>query len=165
MTQRPRQGGRDSPGTHEKIISDDCTLDSTEDIPVPLTAKRLHQGKWHTADDLYHIITNSKDVNEDVPPVDKSKCYLLVNNQRNMSRLASGNNKKCDFYDDCGTWDHSKGNTCKTTFVETDGSLRHVELKKNFYSTKVRCQGKVHWVPFEPQSEDENVLSCTYFRL
>ena len=98
--------------------TDDYTLDSTEDIPVPVTAKPLHQGKWHTADELYNIISSPKDVNEDVPPGDKSNCYLLVNNQRNMSRLASGINKKCDFYDDCGTWDHSKGNEMKNLLFQ-----------------------------------------------
>ena len=76
-----------------------------KDIPVPLTAKSLLQGKWHRIDELFHIITNPKDVNEDVPPGDKSSCFLLINNQRNMSRHASGNNKKFDFYDECGTWD------------------------------------------------------------
>ena len=81
-------------------------------------------------------------MNEDVQPGDKSNCFLLVNNQRNMRRLAPGNNKKCDFYDECGTWDHSKGNTYKTIYVVTGGSLHHVELKNNFYSTKVRRQGK-----------------------
>ena len=40
--------------SHQEILSDDCTLDSTEDIPVSLTAKRLYQGKWNTADELYH---------------------------------------------------------------------------------------------------------------
>ena len=104
---------------------------SYKDIPVPLTAKSPHQGKWHRVDELYHIITNLKDVNQDVPPGDKSTCFLLINNQRNMSRLASGNNKKYDFYDECCTWDHSKENTCKTTYVVTDASLSTLNKCKN----------------------------------
>ena len=99
------------------------------------------------------------EVNPDVPP----NCYLLVDNERNMKRFATGNNKKCDFYDDCGTWDHEKGNTVKTTYVVTDGSLRHVELKNKQYSTKMRRPKKVIWVPLDPQPEDQNVVTISRY--
>ena len=89
--------------------------------------------------------------------------YLLVNNERNMNRISSGKNKKCDFYDDCGAWDHSKGNTCKTTYVVEDSSLRHVELKNNQYCTKVRRQKKVVWVPLDPQPSDENIVTVSRY--
>ena len=111
------------------------------ELPIPPTAKPLRQGRWHSADDLYQIIMQPSEVNPDVPPGDKSNCYLLVDNERNMKRLATGNNKKCDFYDNCGTWDHEKGNTVKTTYIVIDGSLRHVELKNKQYSTKKKSSG------------------------
>ena len=147
---------------------ENMTVDNSEhqhlpDLPVPPTAKPFRQGRWHTADELYSIITNTTDVNEEVPPGDKSNCYMVVNNERNMTKLSSGKNKKCDFYDDCGAWDYTKGNTCKTTYVVTDGSLRHVELKNSQYSTKVRRQGKVHWVPLDPQPADENVVTISRY--
>ena len=68
-----------------------------------------------------------------------------------MKRLSTSTTKKCDFFDVCGTWDHKKGNTVKTTYVVTDGSLRNVELKNDMYSTKMRQQKKVVWVPLGPQ--------------
>ena len=147
---------------------ENMTVDNSEhqhlpDLPVPPTAKPLRQGRWHTADELYSIITNTTDVNKEVPPGNKSNCYMVVNNERNMTKLSSGKNKKCDFYDDCGAWDYTKGNICKTTYVVTDGSLRHVELKNSQYSTKVRRQGKVHWVPLDPQPADENVVTISRY--
>ena len=144
-------------------ITSDGSVGSMESIPVPSTAKPLPQGRWLTKDELYDKIINPVDVNEDVPPGDKTNSYLLVNTERNMSKLASGNNKKCDFYDDCGVWDYKKGNTCKTTYVVTNGYLRHVELKNNMYSTKVRRQGNVHWIPIEPQPASEDVVTISRY--
>ena len=88
---------------------------------------------------------------------------MLVNNERNMAKIASGKTKNCDFYDDCGAWHYTKGNTCKTTYVVTDGSVRHVELKNSQYSTKVRRQGKVHWQPLDPQPANEDVVTISRY--
>ena len=81
---------------------EESAQESLTELPVPPTAKPLRQGRWHSADDLYQIIMQPSEVNPDVPPGDKSNCYLLVDNERNMKTLATGNNKKCDFYGDCG---------------------------------------------------------------
>ena len=83
----------------------------------------------HSADKIYQLVVEAKEVVEDVPPGDKSNSYLLVNNDRNMKRIFTGTAKKCDFFDDCATLDHKKGNNVKTTYVVIDGALRHVELK------------------------------------
>lgn len=66
-------------------------------LPVPASVKQLRQGRWHTAEELYNLITHPMEVNTDVPPGDKSNCYLLVNNERNMNRISSGKNKKVGF--------------------------------------------------------------------
>lgn len=109
--------GNDSRNTthSDSNLADRRQPDESIQPPVPASVKQLRQGRWHTAEELYNLITHPMEVNTDVPPGDKSNCYLLVNNERNMNRISSGKNKKCDFYDDCGAWDHTKGNTCKTT--------------------------------------------------
>ena len=136
-------------------LTSDGSVGSMESIPVPSTAKPLPQGRWLTKDELYDQIINPVDMNEDVPPGDKTNSYLLVNNDRKQ--------QKCDFYDDCGMWNYKKGNSCKTTYVVTNGYLRHVGLKNNKGSTKVRRQGNVHWVPIEPQPASEDVVTISRY--
>ena len=155
---------RDTTNSDSNLADRSQPDESIQDsLPVPASVKQLRQGRWHTAEELYNLITQPTEVNSDVPPGDKSNCYLLVNNERNMNRISSGKNKKCDFYDDCGAWDHSKGNTCKATYVVEDSSLRHVELKNNQYCTKVRRQKKVVWVPLDPQPSDENIVTVSRY--
>ena len=113
---------------------------NTTQLPVASTAKPLSQGRWHSADEIYQLVVEAKEVVEDVPPGDKSNSYLLFNNERSMKRLSTDTTKKCDFFDDCGTWDHKKGNTVKTAYVVTDDSLRNVELKTT--CTQRKCANK-----------------------
>ena len=136
---------------------------TTTELPVPPTAKPLRQGRWLSKEELYQLVIEPNEVVEVVPPGDKSNCYLSVDNERNMKRLSASTTKKCDFFDDCGTWDREKGNTVKTTYVVTDDSLRHVELKNNLYSTKMRQQKKVVWVPLDPQPESQNVVTISRY--
>ena len=136
---------------------------TTTELPVPPTAKPLRQGRWLSKEELYQLVIEPNEVVEVVPPGDKSNCYLSVDNERNMKRLSASTTKKCDFFDDCGTWDREKGNTVKTTYVVTDDSLRHVELKNNLYSTKMRQQKKVVWVPLDPKPESQNVVTISRY--
>ena len=55
----------------DNISADKSKLQESPDLPVLPTCKPLRQRRWHTAGQLYHIITNATDVNEDVPPGDK----------------------------------------------------------------------------------------------
>ena len=49
---------------------------NTTQLPVASTAKPLSHGRWHSADELYQLIVEAKEVIGDVPPGDKSNSYL-----------------------------------------------------------------------------------------
>ena len=53
---------------------------NTTQLHVASTAKPLSHGRWHSADKIFQLIVEAKEVVENVPPGDKSNSYLLVNN-------------------------------------------------------------------------------------
>ena len=87
---------------------------NTTQLPVASTAKSLSQGRWHSADEIYKLLVDAKEVVEDVPPGDKSNFYLLVNFERNMKRLATGTAK----------------NVTSLTIVEPGTTKREILLKR-----------------------------------
>ena len=101
-------------------------------------------------------------VQEDVPPGDKSNCYLLVDNTRNISKLLPTKNKG-DFYDNCGTWIQKKVDQQKTVFIESNGMLRHIEKKGDNYCYKIREKKVVKWIPFDPQPDDSQIVTLSRY--
>ena len=87
----------------------------------------------------------------------------LVDNTCNVERIK--NNKKCEFYDDCGILVSQKGNTTKSHYYIDGDNLVYCEIKQGQYCVKKRCKGKTIWVPFEPQPERVVVLSKYYATL
>ena len=82
---------------------------------------------------------------------------MIVDNTRNVERIK--NNKKYEFYDDCGIWVSQKGNTTKSHYYIDGDNLVYCEIKQRQYCVKKRCKGKISWVPLEPQPERVVVLS------
>ena len=134
--------------------------DTTEDFPAPSNINQLPQGRWHKAEEIYRILNEKNYVHEDVPPGDKSNSYMVVDNKRNADRFKQ--NKKCEFYDDCGTWVSKKGNTTKSNYYIDGQNLLYCEIKDGKYCVKKRYNGKATWEPLEPQPENVVVLSKYY---
>ena len=64
-------------------------------LPTPEFVRPLPQGRWHTADQFFNLVTRPFAVQKDVLPGDKSNCYLFVDNTRNISvSLPTKKNKK-----------------------------------------------------------------------
>ena len=69
---------RDTTNSDSNLADRSQPDESIQDsLPVPASVKQLRQGRWHTAEELYNLITQPTEVNSDVPPGDKSNCYLL----------------------------------------------------------------------------------------
>ena len=109
----------------------------TTQLPTPDCMRPLPQGRYHSHEEIYDFVTRPYAVQEDVPPPpgDKSNCFLLVDNTRNISKVLPTKNKG-DFYDDCGTWISEKGRSTKTVFIESNGMLHHTEKKGDNYCYK-----------------------------
>lgn len=130
----------DTDVNHSDINMESCESydndndESTIVLPVPDNVKSL-ANKWHSATDAYKLFVQRDFVHDDVPPGHKSNWFLLVDNSQNIEMIES--KKKCHFYDDCGVWDCSKGNTVKSTFViENKYDLKSVEYKNQKYCVK-----------------------------
>jgi hypothetical protein len=94
---------------HKEEKSETLILQTPKNV-VPST-------KWHDATEILNIITNKEHlfVHTEVPPGNKSNCYMLVDNSRNIVNIERKG--KCEFFDDIGVWDSSKGNTVKSTVL------------------------------------------------
>ena len=79
----------------------------------------------HSYQEAFDLISGGKNVQPCIPPGNKSNAYFLVDNTQNIEKLS--NNKRCDYYDDCGVWDAAKGNSRKSIFVLSGGSLKEEE--------------------------------------
>ena len=77
-------------------VTDQNMSEFDQKLPVPENVKLLPRGKWQTTDEIYKLVKQKDFVHSDeVPPGDKSNCYMLVDNSRNIER---GKVKKhCDF--------------------------------------------------------------------
>ena len=96
-------------------------------------------------------------VHADVLPGDESDRFMLVDNSRNLTRIQ--NKQKCDFFDDCGIWEFSKGNTVKAHYLTSNELLTYVERKDGKYCIRRRRKGGAStWEPLDPQPEEERVL-------
>ena len=151
---------------YESFTSMDCSANESFEhskLPIPKTVKPLPSGKWHSADQIYNLIVspNSDSVVSEVPAGNKSNCYVLVDNSRNINSWPT--KKKCDFYDDCGVWIHTKGNTVKTTYLEENGMLRVVAFKENNYCFKKREKGETLWIPLDPQPSDDRIVTLSRY--
>ena len=81
---------------------------------------------------------------------------MFVDNSRNVPRIQ---NKKCDFFDDCGVWISAKGNTVKAHYLIDNDFLTYVELKDGKYCIRRRKKGcPSSWEPLDPQQDEANVL-------
>ena len=69
-------------------------IETSQNTPVPENINPLPNGRWHKAEDIYKIIKEKKYVHGEVPPGNKSNCYMLVDNKRNVERV--NQNKKSE---------------------------------------------------------------------
>lgn len=86
--------------TDSTELKDSTEMETSQTIPVPENTNPLPNGRWHKAEDIYKLIKEKRYVHSEVPPGNKSNCYMLVDNKRNVERV--NRNKKSEFYDDCG---------------------------------------------------------------
>ena len=100
-------------------------------LPVPANTYALPSGRFHSKEEAYKLVMTKPYVHVDVPPGDKSDRFMFVDNSRNVPRIQ--NNKKCDFFDDCGVWISAKGNTVKAHYLIDNDFLTYVELKDGKY--------------------------------
>ena len=68
----------------EMNVTDQDMSEFDQKLPVPENVKPLPRGKWQTADDIYILVKQKDFVRSEVPPGDKSNCYMLVDNSRNI---------------------------------------------------------------------------------
>ena len=129
----------------------------THFLPVPDNTYVLPSGRFHSTEEAYKLIMSKPYIHADVPPGDKSDRFMLVDNSRNLPRIQS--KKKCDFFDDCGIWEFSKGNTVKAHYLIGNDFLTYVERKDGKYCIRRRRKGSAaSWEPLDPQPEEECVL-------
>lgn len=137
-------------------LYDSTISEKSKTLPVPENVKPLPQGRWHKAEDIYKLLKEKTYLHSDVPPGNKSDCFMLVENGRNAERVKQ--NKKCEFFDDCGVWATQKGNTVKSYYHLVNENLAYCELKKEELCVRKRNNGKTSWVPLDPQPRPENVV-------
>ena len=142
-------------------LNDSTEIETSQNIPVPENINPLPNGRWHKAENIYTLIKEKKYVHTEVPSGNKSNCYMLVDNKRNVERVKQ--NKKSKFYDDCGVWMSQKGRTVKSYYYLVEGNLVCCELKKDQYCVRKRKNGKTSWVPLDPQPEPENIVVFTKY--
>ena len=70
-------------------------------------------------------------------------CWSTINVTYNAERVKQ--NKKSEFYDDCGVWMTQKGRTVKSYYYLVEGNLVYFELKKDQYCVRKRNNGKTSW--------------------
>ena len=91
---------------------------------------------------------------DNCPPGNKSNVWFLVDNQSNIQ---PGHQKRT-YYDDCGTWDSSKGRTHIQDYLISD-NFRVDFNKKGVYCIKQRQKGKVVWTPIQPQPDTPEIIT------
>ena len=123
-------------------LNDSTEIETSRNSPVPENINPLPNGRWHKAEDIYTLIKEKKYVHTEVPPGNKSNCYMLVDNKRNVERVKQ--NKKSEFYDDCGVWMTQKGRTVKSYYYLVEGNLVCCELKKDQYCVRKEITARRH---------------------
>ena len=142
-------------------VTDQDMSEFDQKLPVPENVKPLPRGKWQTADEIYKLVKQKDYVHSEVPPGDKSNCYMLVNNSRNIERGIV--KKHCDFFDDCGVWMSNQGRTLKQHYYIEGDNIFYCELKQGKYCTRKMINKKYTWVPMEPQPSDDKIITMSKY--
>lgn len=126
-------------------------------LPVPENTYALPSGHVHPTVEAYKLLMTKPYVHADVPLGDKSDRFMFEDNPRNLSRIQ--NKKKCDFFNDCGIWEFSKGNTVKAIYIIGNDFLKYVERKDGKYCIRrPRKSSAASWEPLDLQPEERRVL-------
>ena len=147
-----------TPTTDDSVINslpNTNNCNDHEDFSPPLNVKTLN--KLHSASEAYNLISShTGGVESQVPAGNKSDCYFLVDNSENVSNISK--NRKCTFFDDCGVWDHKKGNSVKISYLKDGNELTVVESKNSVYCVKKQENGKKTWKVLSPQPSEDNII-------
>ena len=73
-----------------------------------------------------------KSASATVPVGKKDDVYIVLNNERNVSKKG-----RSDFPDDCGVWDASSGTTVNQYFaISADNALRNIFVRDGCYCVR-----------------------------
>ncbi|WAR07112.1 hypothetical protein MAR_017070 [Mya arenaria] len=117
---------------------------------------QLDSGCFLDTKTTIQLLTHSSVGLPSVPAGRKENCYFVIENGDNSSKRAGG--RRSNFIDDCGVWDGSKGSSPKTYFlIGTDETLQAVFWRNGMFCKKRRIQGKVEYLPMEPQPSKDRI--------
>ena len=123
----------------------------------------VSQGDFLRAEKVLDLLRNSKNILELIPAGVKENVVYTICNKENTSKRKEG--KKGIFYDDCGTWESTKGTTMRTNFVQEQGSFTFVSYKNGVYVRKKQVNRKIVYVELSPQPTQIIVLNRYYTKL
>ena len=125
--------------------------DEEDHLETPVLTS-LPNNQFLSIDAAYKIVSTStpKDFLNNIPPGPKANVYVLV--QRTTAT-------KYEFPDDCGVWGRA-GTTVNSTFIEKDNTLKTVVVKENRFCVERKIQNQRHYIPLEPQPNEDNVVKC-----
>ena len=130
-------------------------LDNEDNAVLENSFKHLPGGRLMTVSEIYSQIHHKDDVHTEVPQGVKNNVYFLVQNETNIQKRSDG--QRSNFYDDCGAWESQKAMSAKTTHIVSE-RLKQVTLKNDQYCIKQKRQGRITWVPLNPQPDECDIV-------
>lgn len=134
-------------------------IQHVEDTALSSDRHKLINGQKLSTEEIFKLVICNTTFLKETPNGKKDNVYFVVDNSKNMQKRE--HDKKCQFYDDCGTWDTSRGNCNETNFVynKIDGSLKYVYKTKDLFCTSKREKGKQQWIPLQIQPVEDDVIT------
>ncbi|CAG2201390.1 unnamed protein product [Mytilus edulis] len=108
---------------------------------------------------IYHEITNADPILANVPSGPQNNKYFKIDKSTNAIR---GNRQRSTFYDDCGVWDSSSGNTVKTCHVVCE-SMRQVTKKEGQYCIAQKRKEILSFIRLNTQPSKTNIVTLHKF--
>ncbi|VDI57059.1 Hypothetical predicted protein [Mytilus galloprovincialis] len=108
---------------------------------------------------IYHEITNADPILANVPSGPQNNKYFKIDKSTNAIR---GNRQRSTFYDDCGVWDSSFGNTVKTYHVVCE-STSQVTKKEGQYCIAQKRKEILSFIRLNPQPSETDIVTLHNF--
>ena len=119
--------------------------------------RRLRSGNFLSCHESIDVLTHVKQFVEEVPPTPKENVYFIVKNDKNIARRRRG--QRSQFFDNCGAWDTTRGNTRATLYVKkSDGHYIFVLMRNSRYRLRQYRKGGESYVPLKPQPTADEVV-------
>ncbi|XP_064102293.1 uncharacterized protein LOC135212631 [Macrobrachium nipponense] len=118
----------------------------------------LENGRFLSADGVFHVMLFRRPVGDSVPQGAKENVCFLIDNGQNITRKANG--KKSRYSDDYGIWSVRPSSDTDYYLIRDNGHLCFMSLVDGVYCNL----SKGEHVPLDPQPTNDNIIVFSRYR-